>query len=60
MAVLQLRNYIPISAPARREAGDGAEPDLRVSLHLRKKHHFVEILPLGIHHIESLLDFVER
>jgi hypothetical protein len=32
MAVLQLRNHIPISAPARREPADGAESDMRVSL----------------------------
>ena len=31
MAVLQLRNHIPI-APARREPADGTESDLRVSL----------------------------
>jgi len=30
--VLQLRNYIPIAAPARREPADGTEPDMRVSL----------------------------
>lgn len=32
MAILKLRNHIPISAPARREVADGAESDLRVSL----------------------------
>ncbi|MEA2062377.1 MAG: uroporphyrinogen decarboxylase family protein [Gemmatimonadota bacterium] len=32
MAVLQLRNHIPISGPARREAADGTESDMRVSL----------------------------
>jgi hypothetical protein len=32
MPVLQLRNHIPISAPARREAADGTESDMRVSL----------------------------
>ena len=32
MAVLQLRNHIPISAPARREPADGTESDMRVSL----------------------------
>lgn len=32
MAVLPLRNYIPISAPARREPADGTESDMRVSL----------------------------
>jgi hypothetical protein len=32
MSVLQLRNHIPISAPARREAADGTESDMRVSL----------------------------
>jgi Uroporphyrinogen decarboxylase (URO-D) len=32
MAVLQLRNHIPISGPARREAADGSETDMRVSL----------------------------
>jgi hypothetical protein len=30
--VLQLRNHIPISAPAQREPADGTESDLRVSL----------------------------
>lgn len=30
--VLQLRSYIPIGAPARREPADGTEPTLRVSL----------------------------
>ena len=30
--VLQLRNHIPISAPARRESADGTESDMRVSL----------------------------
>jgi hypothetical protein len=32
MAVLQLRNHIPISGPARREPADGTESPLRVSL----------------------------
>jgi hypothetical protein len=32
MAVLQLRNHIPISGPARRERVDGTETDMRVSL----------------------------
>lgn len=32
MSVLQLRNHIPISGPARREPVDGTETDLRVSL----------------------------
>lgn len=32
MTVLQLRNHIPISAPARREPTDGTESDMRVSL----------------------------
>lgn len=32
MAVLQLRNHIPISAPARREPADGTESAMRVSL----------------------------
>jgi len=32
MAVLQLRNHIPISSPARREPADGTESPLRVSL----------------------------
>jgi hypothetical protein len=32
MTVLQLRNHIPISAPARREPADGTESDVRVSL----------------------------
>lgn len=32
MAVLQLRNHIPISGPARREPVDGSETALRVSL----------------------------
>lgn len=32
MKVLQLRNHIPISAPARREPVDGTESDMRVSL----------------------------
>lgn len=32
MAVLQLRSYIPISAPARREPADGTESAMRVSL----------------------------
>jgi hypothetical protein len=32
MSVLKLRNHIPISAPARREPADGAEPPFRVSL----------------------------
>jgi len=32
MAVLQLRNHIPISGPARREPADGSESPLRVSL----------------------------
>ena len=32
MAVLQLRNHIPISAPARREPADGSESPMRVSL----------------------------
>ena len=30
--VLQLRNHIPVSAPARREPADGTESDMRVSL----------------------------
>ncbi len=30
--MLQLRNHIPIGAPARREAADGTESDMRVSL----------------------------
>lgn len=32
MTVLQLRNHIPISAPAQREPVDGTESDMRVSL----------------------------
>ena len=32
MSVLKLRNHIPISGPARREAIDGTESDMRVSL----------------------------
>lgn len=32
MSVLKLRNYIPISGPARREPADGKESPLRVSL----------------------------
>jgi hypothetical protein len=32
MPILQLRNHIPISAPARRETADGTESDMRVSL----------------------------
>jgi len=32
MAVLQLRNHIPISGPARREPADGTESPMRVSL----------------------------
>jgi hypothetical protein len=32
MTVLQLRNHIPISAPARREPADGTESAMRVSL----------------------------
>ena len=32
MPVLQLRNHIPISGPARREPADGAETAMRVSL----------------------------
>ena len=32
MSILRLRNHIPISAPARREAADGTEPPFRVSL----------------------------
>lgn len=32
MSVLQLRNHIPISGPARREPADGTETPLRVSL----------------------------
>jgi hypothetical protein len=32
MAVLRLRNHIPISAPARREPADGTESAMRVSL----------------------------
>jgi hypothetical protein len=32
MSVLQLRNHIPISGPARREPADGTETNLRVSL----------------------------
>jgi len=32
MAILQLRNHIPISAPARREPVDGTESTMRVSL----------------------------
>ena len=32
MAILKLRNHIPISGPARREATDGTESDMRVSL----------------------------
>lgn len=32
MAVLQLRNHIPISAPARREPADGSESAMRLSL----------------------------
>ena len=32
MAILQLRNHIPISGPARREPADGTESALRVSL----------------------------
>ncbi len=32
MPILQLRSHIPIGAPARREAADGTESDMRVSL----------------------------
>ena len=32
MSLLKLRNHIPISGPARREATDGTESDMRVSL----------------------------
>lgn len=32
MSVLKLRNHIPISGPARREATNGTESDMRVSL----------------------------
>jgi Uroporphyrinogen decarboxylase (URO-D) len=32
MKVLPLRSHIPISAPARREAADGTESDMRVSI----------------------------
>ena len=32
MPVLQLRNHIPISGPARREPVDGTESPMRVSL----------------------------
>ncbi len=32
MAVLKLRNHIPIASPARREPADGTETDMRVSL----------------------------
>jgi len=32
MSILQLRNHIPISAPARREPADGSESPMRVSL----------------------------
>jgi len=32
MAILKLRNHIPISGPARREPADGTESDMRVSL----------------------------
>ncbi|MCK4241313.1 MAG: hypothetical protein KAX30_06790, partial [Candidatus Atribacteria bacterium] len=32
MNVLKLRNHIPISGPARREATNGTESDMRVSL----------------------------
>jgi len=32
MAILKLRNHIPISAPARREVANGTESDMRVSL----------------------------
>jgi len=32
MQVLQLRSHIPVSAPARREAADGTESEMRVSL----------------------------
>ena len=32
MTLLQLRNHIPIAAPANREPADGTESDLRVSL----------------------------
>ena len=37
MAVLQLRNHIPIASPARREAADGSESDMRVSLGFEPK-----------------------
>ena len=37
MAILKLRNHIPISAPARREAADGTESDMRVSLGFEPK-----------------------
>jgi len=30
--MLKLRNHIPIGAPARREAADGTESEMRVSL----------------------------
>ena len=32
MPILQLRNHIPISGPARREPADGTETSMRVSL----------------------------
>ena len=32
MTILQLRNHIPISGPARREPADGSETAMRVSL----------------------------
>jgi hypothetical protein len=37
MAVLQLRNHIPISGPARREPADGTESSMRVSLGFEPK-----------------------
>ena len=37
MKVLQLRNFIPIASPARREPADGNEPDIRVSIGFEPK-----------------------
>jgi hypothetical protein len=48
--MLKLRNHIPIGAPARREAADGTESDMRVSL------GFVP----GWYHVRCGIDFSEQ
>ena len=50
MRLLKLRNHIPIAAPARREAADGTESDMRVSL------GFVP----GWYHQRCGIDFTDR